>query len=172
MWRSISLSARLNLIFASLFALWLVVDAGHVVLQAGARTRAETQSAMRLTKEFVATALARLPAQPEPQAVEALVAELRNLRHIRVGLGEPSLASSITREANAQSNAPEWFRALIHAPSEVAAIPVRLSDDRTESIALVADPADEIDEVWEGARDHALVGAVMALAALAVKQAS
>jgi hypothetical protein len=34
MWRSISLRTRLNLIFASLFALWLVVDAGHVVFQA------------------------------------------------------------------------------------------------------------------------------------------
>jgi len=168
MWRSISLSARLNLIFASLFALWLVVDAGHVVLEAGARARAETQSAMRLTKEFVATTLARLPAPPEPQAVEMLVADLRNLRHVRAGLGEPSLASSIMRNANAESDAPQWFRALIHAAGEVAAIPVHLSDGRTESIVLVADPADEIDEIWAGARDHALVGAIMALAALAV----
>jgi two-component system, NarL family, sensor histidine kinase UhpB len=168
MWRSISLSARLNLIFASLFALWLVVDAAHVVLQAGARTRAETQSAMRLTREFVSTALARLPAPPEPGAVEALVASLQNLRHVRAGLGEPSLASSIMREAGNESDAPRWFRALVDAPSEVAAIPVRLSDGRTEWIVIVADPADEIDEVWAGARDHALVGVMMALAALGV----
>ena len=59
MWRSISLRTRLNLIFASLFALWLIVDAGHVVFEASARARAETQSAMRLTKEFVSTALGR-----------------------------------------------------------------------------------------------------------------
>jgi two-component system, NarL family, sensor histidine kinase UhpB len=168
MWRSVSLSARLNLIFASLFALWLLVDAAHVVLQAGARTRAETQSAMRLTKDFVATALMRLPAPPEPGAVEALVAGLQNLRHVRAGLGEPALASSIMREANNESDAPRWFRALVDAPGEVTAIPVRLSDGRTESIVIVADPADEIDEVWAGARDHALVGAIMALAALGV----
>ena len=81
-------------------------------------------------------------------------------------MGEPSLASSIMLEANNESDAPRWFRALVNAPSEVAAIPVSLSDGRTESIVIVADPADEIDEVWDGARDHALVGAMMALAAL------
>ena len=59
MWRSTSLRTRLNLIFASLFALWLIVDAGHAVFEASARVRAETESAMRLTKEFVSTSLGR-----------------------------------------------------------------------------------------------------------------
>ncbi len=168
MWRSVSLPNRLNLIFASLFAVWLAVDASHVVFQASGRTRAETQSAMRLTRDFVATALARLPAKPERSAIEALVASLQNLRHVRAGLGEPSLASSIMREANNESDAPHWFRALVNAPTEVAAVPVNLSDGGTKSIIIVADPADEIDEVWAGARDHALVGGLMALAALGV----
>ena len=168
MWRSISLSARLNLIFASLFALWLTVDAGHVVFQASGRTRAETQSAMRLTKDFVATALARMQGAPQPEAVEALVASLQNLRHVRAGLGEPSLASSILREANNESDAPRWFRVLVNAPSEVAAIPVSLSDGRTESIVIVADPADEIDEVWDEAREDTLEGGLLALAAIGV----
>ena len=75
---------------------------------------------------------------------------------------------SIIGAENSQSNAPQWFRALIHTPTEVAAIPVRLSDGRSESIVVVADPADEIDEVWEGVRDHALVGATIALVALLV----
>jgi two-component system sensor histidine kinase UhpB len=168
MWRSISLRTRLNLIFASLFALWLAADAGHVALQASARARAETQSAMRLTKDFVLTTLARTQGPPGPGAIEALVASLQNLRHVRAGLGEPLLASAIMIEANNESNAPRWFRALVNAPTEVTAIPVSLSNGRTESIVIVADPADEIDEVWAGARDHALVGAMMALAALVV----
>ena len=93
MWRATSLRNRVNLIFASLFALWLVVDAVHVLLQASARTRAETQSAMRLTKDFVETTLARSPEGFEPGAVTTLVASLRNLRHMRVGVGDPSVAS-------------------------------------------------------------------------------
>src|ERR1700734_2966187 len=86
MWRSISLRNRLNLIFASLFALWLVADAIHDVWQASGRSRVETQSAMRLPKDFVATSLARSPEAPdapEPQVVKNLVASLQHLRHVR-----------------------------------------------------------------------------------------
>jgi two-component system sensor histidine kinase UhpB len=168
MWRSISLRNRVNLIFASLFALWLLVDAVHVLLQAAERTRAETQSAMRLTKDFVETTLAGSSDGLEPGAIKALVATLQNLRHVRAGVGDPSLASSILSEANSESEAPRWFRALVRAPVETAAIPVALKNRGTESIILVADPEDEIDEVWVGARDHALVGGLMALVAIGV----
>ena len=87
---------------------------------------------------------------------------------MRAGLGEPLLALSIIGAANSHSDAPQWFRALIHTPTEVAAIPVLLSDGRSELIVIVADPADEIDEVWEGVRDHALVGATIVIVALLV----
>ncbi len=168
MWRSISLGNRVNLIFASLFALWLVVDTVHVLVQASGRTRAETQSAMRLTKDFVATAVERSPNGLEPNAVEGLVASLQNLRHVRAGVGDPSLASSILSAANSESAAPRWFRALVGARAETAIIPVAVKNGGTESIVLVADPQDELDEVWDEARGHALVGGLMALLAIGV----
>ncbi len=168
MWRSISLRNRLNLIFASLFALWLVADAIHDVWQASGRSRVETQSAMRLTKDFVATTLALSPEAPEPEVVKNLVASLQHLRHVRAGIGDPSLASSILSEANRESEAPRWFRALAGAPAETAVIPVALKNGGTESIILVADPADEIDEVWDEARENALEGGLLALAAIVV----
>ena len=88
---------------------------------------------MRLTKDFVATALARLRDAPQPRrAVEALVASLQNLRHVRAGVGEPSIVSAIMLTANNESEAPRWFRALVNAPSEVAAIPVTFNDGQTE----------------------------------------
>ena len=130
MWRSISLRNRINLIFASLFALWLVVDAVHDVLQASGRARAETQSAMRLTKDFVATTLALSPEAPEPDVIKNLVASLQHLRHVRAGVGDPSLAASILSEANTESEAPRWFRALVGAPAETAVIPVRDEERR------------------------------------------
>jgi two-component system sensor histidine kinase UhpB len=167
MWRSISLRTRLNIIFASLFALWLAVDAAHVVVEASGRARAETQSAMRLTKDLAASAIAGLEDAPEPErAVEALISSLQNLRHVRVGLGEPSLASATALAASEGSKAPAWFRALVNAPIRVTAIPLVFKDHRTESIIVVADPSDEIDEAWTGARDHAVLGALTALAAL------
>jgi len=166
MWRSISLRNRINLIFASLFALWLAVDAVHVLLQASERTRVETQSAMRLTRDFVATSLARSPEAPDRGEVKALVASLQHLRHVRAGVGDPSLASSIVSEANDESAAPRWFRALVKAPAETAVIPIAMKNGGMESLILVADPGDEIDEVWNEARDHALVGGLMAVAAI------
>jgi two-component system sensor histidine kinase UhpB len=168
MWRSISLRNRVNLIFASLFALWLVVDAVHVLLQASERSRAETQSAMRLTQDFVTSTLARSPEPPESSALEALVASLQNLRHVRAGVGDPSMASSILNEENRESKAPRWFRALVGARAEVAVIPVATKQGGPESIVLVTDPADEIDEVWNEAQENALVGGLMALAAIGV----
>ncbi|MGB7973754.1 MAG: histidine kinase [Roseiarcus sp.] len=168
MWRSISLRNRLNLIFASLFALWLVADAIHNVWQARGRSRVETQSAMRLTKDFVATTLALAPGAPEPERVKNLVAGLQHLRHVRAGIGDPSLASAILSEANRESETPRWFRALAGAPAETAVIPVALNNGGAASIILVADPADEIDEVWDDARENALEGGLMALAAIAV----
>ena len=168
MWRSVSLRNRVNLIFVSLFALWLVVDAVHDVWQASGRSRAETQSAMRLTKDFVATTLALSPEAPEPGVVKNLVSSLQHLRHVRAGIGDPSLATSILSEANTESEAPRWFRALVSAPAETAVIPVTTKNGGTESIILVADPADEIDEVWGEARENALEGGLMALAAIGV----
>ena len=43
-----------------------------------------------------------------------------------------------------------------------------MKNGQTESIVLVADPADEIDEVWEEARENALEGGLLALAAIGV----
>ena len=166
MWRSISLTNRVNLIFASLFALWVAVDAVHDVLQASGRARAETQSAMRLTRDFVATSLARSPEAPEPAAIEALVASLQHLRHVRAGVGDPSLAASILSEESKESTAPRWFRSLVSAPAELAVIPIAMKNGGTKSIILVADPADEIDEVWNEAQENALVAGAMALAAI------
>jgi len=167
MWRSISLRARLNLIMGSLFALWLVVDAAHGVYEASGRARAETQSAMRLTTDLVTTALVHLQDGPKPErAVAGLVASLQNLRHVRVGIGDSSLAPAIEAAADRRSEAPRWFHAVVNAPSRVVAIPMDLNGRGSSSIVIVADPSDEIDEAWASARDHALVGAAMGLAAL------
>ena len=122
MWRSLSLRNRLSLIFGSLLALWLIIDVSRILVEASARARAETQNAMRLTKDFVATTLGHLQDAPEPaRAVEALLASLENVRHVRVGIGDPAFAPAIVLAAGDSSRAPEWFRALVNPPTEVAA---------------------------------------------------
>jgi two-component system, NarL family, sensor histidine kinase UhpB len=167
MWRSISLRNRLNLIFGSLLALWLCMDVGRTLIEASGRARAETQNAMRLTKDLVTTTLGHLQDAPEPaRAIEALLASLQNVRHVRVGVGEPSFASAIVLAASNSSQTPRWFRALVNARTEVAAVPVVFNGRRMNSIVIVSDPSAVIDEAWTSARDEALAGAMLALAAI------
>ncbi len=168
MWRSISLRNRLNLIFGSLLALWLAVDVSRIVIEASARARDETRNAMRLTKEIVATTLERMQDAREPQrAIQTLMANLENVRHVRVGIGEASFDTAIVLAVSGGSNAPRWFRELVHAPNEVASIPIVYNGRRMNSIVLVADSSDVVDAAWVGARDAALTGALLALVAMA-----
>lgn len=168
MWRKVSLRYRLNLLFAALLLVWLVGDIGRMLMQAGPRARAESESVTRLTSEFVTTALARLQDSPEPaRDLVALAANLQNLRHVRVGL--VSDAASVVASAfvsASQAKAPEWFRAIVQAPISVVTIPVVLKQRRLGSVLIVADPSDEIDEIWSAAQNQAVAGGVLTLAVL------
>lgn len=167
MWRSISLRNRINLILGLLFVVWLAADAARLVFETSARASAETESAMRLATDFLATAAAGLKDAPEPErALRTLVAGLDNVRHLRVGLDEPPATPEIALAPSGGAAAPRWFRSLISAPNQVQSFPVLLKGGRTESIVVVADPLDEIDEAWTGARDEMLVVALLAAAAM------
>jgi two-component system sensor histidine kinase UhpB len=105
---------------------------------------------------------------PEPtRDLAALVANLQNIRHIRVALvadGDPAVVSAFIAATDA--NAPAWFRAIANAPISVFAIPVVVRQHRLGSVLIVADPSDEIDEIWSGAQMQAAAGGVLALAVL------
>jgi two-component system sensor histidine kinase UhpB len=95
------------------------------------------------------------------------VANLQNIRHVRVALvaeGDPAIVSSFIAATDAE--APAWFRAIANAPISVFAIPVVLRQHRLGSVLIVADPSDEIDEVWLAAQKQAAAGGALALAVL------
>ena len=139
-----------------------------MLVDAGPRARAETESVTGLTSDFVVTALANLQDAPDPpRDLAALVANLQNLRHMRVALvwdGDPAVVSAFIAATDAK--APAWFRAIVHAPMGVFTIPVVVRQRRLGSILIVADPSDEIDEVWSAAQVQAAASGVLALAVL------
>jgi len=167
-WAKITLRHRLNLLFAALLLTWLVVDFGRLLADAGPRARAETESVTRLTSNFVTTALMHVQDSEEPtRDLTALVANLQNMRHVRVGFvaeGDPAIVSTFVAATDAK--APAWFRAIANAPLNVVAIPVVVRQQRLGSVLIVADPSDEIDEVWSGAQNQAAAGGALALAVL------
>src|SRR5208282_5688265 len=72
----------------------------------------------------------------------------------------------IATPSDSRVEAPPWFRALVHAPGGVTAIPVVLNGRRLDSIVIVSDPSDEVDEVWLQARDEVAGGGALALAVI------
>ena len=153
--------------FATLLLFWLAADIGRILMNAGPRVQAEARSVSRLTQEFIETSLAGLRDAPKPEeAVVALVNSLQFLRHVRVGLGEQALAAAIAAPSDSRVEAPQWFRALVRAPVGVTAIPVVLNGHRLNSIVIVSDPSDEVDEVWLQARDEVAGGSALALAVI------
>jgi two-component system sensor histidine kinase UhpB len=167
MWRKVPLRHRLNLMFVALFALWLAVDVGRILADAGPRVQAEAGSASRLTQEFLETSLANLQNTPDPeQAVRNLVSNLQYLRHVRVGLGENAFASALVTAPDPDAAAPSWFRALVHAPTGVTTIPVVARGRLLDWIVILADPTEVVGEVWRQARREAIGGGLLALAVL------
>lgn len=167
MWRNISLRHRLNLMFATLLLLWVAADIGRILANAGPRVQAEARSVSRLTQEFIETSLAGLQDAPRPeQAVIALVSSLQFLRHVRVGLGENALASAIVEPSDLRGDAPQWFRALVRAPGGVTTIPVVINGRLLNSIVIIADPSDVVDEVWLQARTQVAAAGALALAVI------
>jgi two-component system, NarL family, sensor histidine kinase UhpB len=165
MWRNLPLRHRLNLIFATLLLLWLAADIARILSNAGPRVQAEEHSVSRLTQEFVQSSLAGLQDSDDPaRDLAQLVNSLQFLRHVRVGLGQNAIPAAIAGENEQRSKAPAWFRALVKTPASVAVIPAVVKGRQYGSIAIVADPDEEIEEVW--AQAQAEVGAVSALAVI------
>ena len=100
---------------------------------------------------------------PERDLID-LVNSLQFLRHVRVGLGPTALPAMIAAHNEPRVEAPAWFRALVTTPASVAVIPAVIKGRKVGSIAIAADPSEEIDEVWAQAR--AEVAAFCALAAV------
>ncbi len=158
MLKSLSLRARLSLLLGGLLAAALAFGVGLLVLNAGGRIGAESEAATRLARELVEATAPRLATAPDPKAaLDALLAEARRLRHVRVSLeGEP------WRQAP-DGRAPAWFAALVlRAPP-----PVRIATP-LGAIEIAANPADEIAEIWQEIVWIAIVGASVAAVAFAL----
>jgi two-component system sensor histidine kinase UhpB len=161
MLESLPLRSRLSLLLGAVLALGLALGVALLMLHAGARIHAEAEAATRLGQDFVASDLARAQTSPDPQAeLVRLLAEARKFRHLRIfieGDEPPALAGNTGR-------APVWFTALTLPRASVTRVELtgRLHG---AALLIVANPADEIAEIWEEIVALALGGALVAAAA-------
>lgn len=164
-----SLKVRIDLLFGLILLLGLAADIGRMVLNARARVQAEGAAMSLVTREFVEAAIGGFHGAPDPEdRLRKLADSLDSLRHVRVALvrnpAEAAAAALVPQDL--RDKAPEWFASLIHARNNVTILPASIDGRQLGAVVIASDPADEINEVWQEARNLALTGGGIALAAL------
>ncbi|QGM99324.1 ATP-binding protein [Methylocystis parvus] len=166
MLQRLSLRARLSLLLGGVLAAGLLFGVGLLILHAGSRVNAEAEGATRLARDLVYATLPRLSTSSDPKSeVAELLEDLRRLRHVRATFeGQEGPVQP------AEKPAPEWFSALVFRAPPPTRIETPLG-----AIDIAANPADEIDEIWQeivwlaiGAT--AVAGAAFALVSYAVSR--
>ncbi len=147
-----SLRLRLVLIPAAILALGLAATIAYEVAGATGRVRAEVTSGMRLGRILVTAALVNASATDSARgALDRLAAELPQVRHVefRIIAGSaPAASVELPRRDPAGATMPQWFARLFDLRPQVQVFPVVLGGVAIGRVAMLANPLDEIAEIW------------------------
>src|SRR2546430_12762931 len=145
-----------------IFIIFIAIDliaglvAGAVtILQARASTRVEIAASMELAELLVREAVALMQQEvPAEKFLADLSSQLRLVRHVRIVVKNAAGSPLAPRPPVGASDTirrdrvPAWFAALIAAPIASRDVPVIVNAARVGSVEIVAEPRDEIAEVW------------------------
>ena len=155
LWHGRSVRAQLLIVFIVIDVIAGLVAGAVTILQARASTRVEVAASMELAELLVSEAVALMQQEvPAEKFLADLTSQLRLVRHVRIVVKDaagfplvprpPVGASDPTRH----DRVPAWFAALIAAPIASRNVPVVVNAARVGSVEIVAEPHDEIAEVW------------------------
>ena len=164
MFQSLSLRARLSALLGAVLALGLAIGVGLLILHASSRVRAEADSSTRLARELVATSLGRLETSADPSlALRQMLDDVAKLRHVRIFLDtNPSQNDS---RVNDDRRAPDWFASLVMPRVSETRVKLDGHGGLEGTLIIAANPADEIDEIWDEILSLTLGGAGLGLVA-------
>ncbi|MGF1527630.1 MAG: ATP-binding protein [Candidatus Competibacterales bacterium] len=176
-----SLKVRLVLISAGVLLVSLNLAFLFLLHNAKVAVRAEMASTLELVDQLILGVLPRRSYyfEGERHSLGHLVERLREVRHLTVSVApeEPEgAAGARALPAPHEVEAPAWFTALIGPDLEqLPTVVLRGALNRGETVVISANPADEIEEIWEDVKVFlALAGALLvgltALLYLAVQQ--
>ncbi|MCW2236378.1 histidine kinase [Azospirillum canadense] len=160
-----SLKQRLIALFALFLLLFVGIGGTVIIADARERVGAEMESVLDLAGVLighsgiaVAPTLRNRPAAEHIAALSALLVPARKLRHVQIRLLDRSGAViGETGASEARDDVPGWFATLVGAQPQVRRIDLPPSDgdgsddDGPAAYAVVAEPWDEVAEVWETA---------------------
>lgn len=168
-------------IVAALVGLVLISCAGVVLFQnARAAVAVETAASRKIVRGYVLAVMGTLLRDnPPAEALERLPGLLARPRHAQIAVLDRSGAilpgPELAPEAH-HAAAPTWFARLLRPPAQQLIIPVRVGGRPYGQVMILADPSDEIDEIWDDLGTIALISAVayaagLLLLALVVRRA-
>jgi two-component system sensor histidine kinase UhpB len=171
MWQNLSLRGRINLLFALVLALGLLINIARLVVEAGPRVQAEDQSVTRLAREFIEMIVADLGEAADPDAkLNQIASDLSRIRHVSISRqDEGGRASDMGDGSNRidPHGPPVWFVRLIHPEAISVEVPLAVRGT-PERLVITSHPNDEIAEIWDGILTQLEVGSITALALLLV----
>jgi two-component system sensor histidine kinase UhpB len=155
LWRGRSVRVQLLIVFIVIDLIAGLVAGAVTILQARASTRVEIAASMELAELLVSEAVALMQQEvPAEKFLADLSSQLRLVRHVRIvvkdAAGSPLAPRGpvSTYDTTRDDRAPAWFAALIAPPSASRDMPVIVKAARVGSVEIVAEPRDEIAEVW------------------------
>ena len=153
-----NLQARLGIILALFLLLAMLAALVRAIVAADANIMEEVESVTTLVNRmFSIVELGNespLSPDTDPAFLQELIA-LDNLRHIDVRIRSELVDYPQVNESSLSAiDAPGWFVSLVHPDSDMEIRTFIQSNG--DFVSLFADPADEIEEIWEETRSRFL----------------
>jgi two-component system sensor histidine kinase UhpB len=173
LWFGRSVRAQLLIVFILVDGIAALVAGGVTIFKASTSTRIEIAASMRLAELIVGEAV-QLVQQgiPAEQLLRTLPVQLRSVRHVRIGVrdadGRPISDRTVPPRIDDRPPAPRWFAALIGPRVERQDVPVAVGGRTIGTVEIVAEPRDEIAEVWENTVALAAIAGATSLLTLAI----
>lgn len=145
---------RLNVLIMTLTVAFLVLATILVVFNARNFVAAEIKSAQDAVVDLLEATI-EIPVDESGQAVQLdQLAGLGTYRHIDVTLRHGTQEEvRPDPDAYRTPDAPAWFSRLVKPPEVITHRKIPVSESPPAWLVVTAEPADEIAEAWQGARD-------------------
>jgi two-component system, NarL family, sensor histidine kinase UhpB len=153
--RFTSLRLRLIVFPIGVVVIGLMLLAALEIGAARDRIRVETQASMQVGRSLVENALIRRRSYRIQDAQLFLADELPAVRHIRFTVGD--IGVQPPQPKHFDTDVPEWFASLVAPRPELQRFRIIAGDKIAGEVLMVANPDDEIREIWGDWRELAVV---------------
>ena len=157
----ISLKLRLLLTITAIMITGLIVGGSFILHNAREAVEAEITSSIELAEKLIK---GTVQSGISHKNISGLPASIEHLRHVQVIVEHQYLKHSPSEQLQVD-DVPVWFVSLVY-PADSLPTKLIVHGRGSDGVIIAADPADEIQEVWEDVRDLLLLSLALFIASL------